>query len=145
MSALFILTALSKYAAADASLTTLEVSEPQFTLSSSMLRQRFKDMVSCHFGNAGTALGDLAKSIGRIDFLFHDARHSRDDLIRDFGQVCEALVPGAFVLFDDIRWENPADAQRGANTYEGWEAVFAHPRVRRAVEINGDMGLLLMG
>jgi hypothetical protein len=50
---------------------------------------------------------------------------------------------GAVVLFDDIRWNVPKVA-RNLYTYEGWQAVVAYPRVRRAIEIDGSLGLLLM-
>ena len=143
MSAFFILAALNAYSAGGF-LATMEGFEPQFSLSSSMLKERFKESVSCHFGNTRSELPGLVKSLGRIDFLFHDAGHSRDDYTHDFNQVSEILVPGAVVLFDDIRWENPRFTHGEARTYDGWEAIIAHPRVRRAVEIDGTLGLLLM-
>ncbi len=144
MSALFILAALTAYAKSG-HLATVEGFEPMFSLGSSMLKRRYGETVSCHFGKTGSVLPELVKSLGRIDFMFHDCGHSREDYIRDFNQVSEILAPGAVVLFDDIRWEDPRFVKGEARTYEGWEAVVAHPRVRRAVEIDDMLGLLLMG
>lgn len=144
MSALFILAALTTYAKSG-HLATLEGFEPQFSLSSSLLKRRHGETVACHFGTTASALPQLVNSLGTIDFMFHDCGHSRDDYIRDFNQVSKILAPSAVVVFDDIRWENPRFVQGGARTYEGWQAVVGHPRVRRAVEIDDDVGLLLMG
>jgi predicted O-methyltransferase YrrM len=143
VSALFILSALKAFAQCG-HLTTLEGLEPQFSLGSSMLKKRYGEMASCRFGTAGTVLPELVKSLGGIDFMFHDCGHSREDYIRDFHQVIEILVPGAVVLFDDIRWENPRTSGGQARTYEGWRQVIAHPRVGRAVEIDDMLGLLLI-
>jgi predicted O-methyltransferase YrrM len=101
-------------------------------------------MVSCHFGLTQDALPDLARSLKQIDFLFHDAGHSRDEYIRDFNAVVGILSPGSVVLIDDIRWEDPRFSARQAETYRGWREVVGHARVRRAVEIDGNLGLLLL-
>ena len=143
MSALFILAALKAYAKSG-HLTTVEGWEPQFSLGSAMLKRLHGEMVSCHFGTTGKVLPELVKSLGRIDFMFHDAGHSREDYIGDFNQVSEILSPGAVVLFDDIRWEDPTMYEGQARTYEGWKEVVSHPRVKRAVEIDDALGLLLL-
>jgi predicted O-methyltransferase YrrM len=142
MSALFILAGLKAYARSGL-LATVEGWDQLFSLSSAMLKQRYGEMVSCHLGSTSSVLPQLVQSLGRIDFMFHDAGHSREDYINDFKQVVESLAPGAVVLFDDIRWNVPKVA-RNLHTYEGWQAVVAHPRVRRAIEIDGSLGLLLM-
>jgi predicted O-methyltransferase YrrM len=143
MSALFILAALKAFAEGG-SLATVEGYEQSYALSSAMLKKNYGEMVSCTLGLTGAVLPDLLKSLGNIDFLFHDAGHSREDYIDDFTKVVDFLAPGAVVLIDDIRW---ADARVGApdpRTYEGWQAICAHPRVRRAVEIDEAIGLLLI-
>ena len=144
MSALFILGALKSYANSG-SLATVEGMEPQFSLSSSMLKRQHGEVVSCHFGHTDQVLPELVKSLGSIDFMFHDAGHTREDYVRDFNLVCEALTPGAVVLFDDIRWEASARMCQGdPRPYEGWKEVIAHGRVRRAVEVDGSLGLFLV-
>ena len=45
---------------------------------------------------------NLAKTIGPIDFMFHDAAHTGDDYIRDFSLIVDTLAPGAVLLVDDI-------------------------------------------
>jgi predicted O-methyltransferase YrrM len=72
-----------------------------------MLKERYGDMVSCHFGMTQDALPDLAGSLGQIDLLFHDAGHSRVEYLRDFNAVVGILSPSSVVLIDDIRWEDP--------------------------------------
>lgn len=78
--------------------------------------------------------------------MFHDAGHSHEAYVNDFSQVSQALVPGAVVLFDDIRWEDERWELRSkpGNTYAGWKEVVSHSRVSYAVEIDGDLGLLLL-
>ena len=145
MSALFILAALTAYAKSG-HLATVEGDEFLFSISSSLLKQRYGEAVACHFGQTESILPALVKSLGTIDFMFHDCGHSRDQYIHDFSQVSEILAPGAVVLFDDIRWEHACfPSKGGARTHEGWQAVVGHHRVRRAVEIDDDLGLLLIG
>jgi predicted O-methyltransferase YrrM len=145
MSALFILAALTAYAKSGR-LVTVESNESHFLTSSSLLKQRYGEAVACHFGETGSILPAIVKSLGTIDFMFHDCGHSRDQYIHDFNHVSEILAPGAVVLFDDIRWEHAwFPSKGGAHTYEGWQAVVGHHRVRRAVEIDDDLGLLLIG
>jgi predicted O-methyltransferase YrrM len=93
MSALFILAALTA-SAKPGHLATVEGFEPMFSLGSSMLKRRYEEMVSCHFGKTSSVLPELVKSLGRIDFMFHDCGHSREDYIRDFNQLSEILAPG---------------------------------------------------
>jgi predicted O-methyltransferase YrrM len=144
MSALFILGALKSYAKSGY-LATVEGMEPQFSLGSSMLKGRYGEAVSCHFGDTEKVIPELVKTLGKIDFLFHDAGHSREDYIRDFALVSGALAPGAVVLFDDIRWYPSARTFEGdPRSYEGWKEVIAHSRVRRAVEVDGLFGLFLV-
>ena len=64
-SALFILAALRLYFKSG-HLTTLEASEPQFSIASALLKDRYADMVSCHFGLTGNLL-PLASGIGQVD------------------------------------------------------------------------------
>jgi predicted O-methyltransferase YrrM len=143
MSALFILAALKAFVQCG-SLATVEGWEPLHSLSSSMLKQNYGEMVSCTLGSTTVVLPELLKSLGKIDFLFHDAGHSREDYINDFSKVVDFLAPGAVVLFDDIRWEDARVGAPAPRTYEGWQAVYAHPRVRHAVEIDDVIGLLLI-
>jgi predicted O-methyltransferase YrrM len=147
MSALFILEAL-KTRGKDTHLTTLEAFEPQFSISSKTLKSRYGNQVSCEFGLSQEALPMIVKSLERVDFLFHDAGHSREDYVRDFHTVLPILAPGAVVLIDDIRWDDPRFSGENPCCYEGWVEILNHPRVRRAVEItdsNGSMGLLQLG
>jgi predicted O-methyltransferase YrrM len=146
MSALFILAALKHYSPSG-HLNTLEGAEPQFSIASSTLKHRYGDMVSCHFGLTSALLPELVRLIGPIDFMFHDAGHSYKDYVSDFNQVSQNLVPGAIVLFDDIRWEDErwvSGPTTAANTYAGWKAVVNHARVSQAIEIDGNLGLLLL-
>lgn len=143
VSALFMLAAL-KAAGRAGHLATVEGWEPQFSLSSSLLTTRWGNAVSCHFGKTEDVLPALVASLGRLDFVFHDAGHTRDDYVRDFAAVEPALAPGAVLLIDDIRWDDPRFSAGKSRAYEGWLEVVAHPRVRRAVEIGETIGLLLM-
>ena len=86
----------------------------------------------------------VVKSMGSIDFMFHDGGHYKENYIRDFSAACTALVPGSVVLFDDIRYESRLFRETPHHTYEGWMEVVAHPRVKMAVEVSGELGLLLL-
>jgi predicted O-methyltransferase YrrM len=123
-------------------LTTIEGSNPQFELARDHLTKAYGAGIACHFGFAQKLLPELARATAPIDFVFHDAGHSREDYVNDFGAIVGALAPGSVVLIDDIRWEDARFFQGVANTYGGWREVVAHPRVRQAIEIDGAMGLL---
>ena len=144
MSALFILEAIRNNLETG-HLRTVEGWDLLYSLSSSMLKERYSDMVSCHFGNNQDELPKLAKTAGPFDFMFHDDGHSRDDYVRDFNAMKDNFSPGAVVLFDDIRWEDLRITKgRPARCYEGWMEVCADTKVRRAVEIDYNLGLLLL-
>jgi predicted O-methyltransferase YrrM len=144
MSALFTLEAIRNNLQTG-HLITVEGWDPLYSLSSSMLKKRYGEMVSCHFGNIQDELPKLAKTAGPFDFMFHDAGHTREDYIRDFNAVKDALSPGAVVLIDDIRWEDLRISKgRPGRCYEGWMEVCADTKVRRAVEIDHNLGLLLL-
>jgi predicted O-methyltransferase YrrM len=143
VSSLFILEAL-KARGAQGHLTTIEGAESTFSVTSKILETRYGDQVSCHFGWVQKVLPKIVKSLEGLDFLFHDAGHSREDYVRDFHTVLPAMAPGAMVLIDDIRWEDPRFFTGNPHCYKGWMKVVHHPRVRQAVEISGVMGLLLL-
>jgi predicted O-methyltransferase YrrM len=134
MSALFILEALRN--SKTGHLITLEGWEALYSLSSTMLKERYGGMVSCELGKTQDELPRLAKTAAPIDFLFHDAGHLGEDYIRDFNAVIDSFAAGAVILIDDIRYQN--------QSYDGWVTVCADPRVQRAAEIDYNLGLLLL-
>lgn len=147
MSALFMLEALAAQGP-DTRLTTVEGSELQYALSSELLSHHYGDKVFCAHGWTSQILPGLTKSLDRVDFLFHDAGHSRQDYNRDFNAVLPVLAPGAVVLIDDIRWHDPRFYKGNPRCYAGWREIANHPRARRAIEIGdggSSMGLLLLG
>ena len=123
-------------------LTTVEANNPQFEMARDHLTKAYGDAVTCHFGYTQKLLPELARGGVPIDFIFHDAGHSRDDYVNDFGAIIGALAPGSVVLIDDIRWEDARFFQGAAKTYGGWREVVAHPQVSQAIEIDGAMGLV---
>ncbi len=78
MSALFIIEALRSNGNTG-HLITLEGYEPQYSLSSSMLKEGYVDMASCHFGKTQDELSRLARTASPINFMFHEAGHPRND------------------------------------------------------------------
>ncbi len=143
MSALFILEALDSLGKSG-HLTTIEGLDLQFSLASKMLNTKYSDRVSCHLGMTQEILPKLVKSIGNIDFMFHDAGHTKEDYIRDFTNVLPILLPGSVIVFDDIRWYNPRLFAKSPRCYEGWMEIIAHPRVVWAIEIDKKIGLALL-
>lgn len=144
MSALFMLEAL-KARGEDTHLTTVEGSQLQHLTASQMLKTRYGNQVSCEYGWTGQVLPQIIKSIPPVNFLFHDAGHSRKDYVSDFHTLLPVLVPGAVVLIDDINWNDPRFYSGNPECYKGWREVISHTRVRWAVEIDNSMGLFLMG
>jgi predicted O-methyltransferase YrrM len=142
MSALFILEAL-RSAGRTGHLTTLDGFELAQSLSSSMLKERYGDIILCQLGNTQESLPQLAKTVAPIDFLFHDAGHSREDYTRDFDAVRDSFAEGGAVLVDDIRGNGPGFGG-GTGCYEGWKQVCADARVCRAAEVDHTLGMLLL-
>lgn len=143
LSALFISGGLQT-AGTGGHLTTLEAGEPQFSLASMMLKTNCADSVTCIHGSTQDHLANVVKTLSGLDFVFHDASHTREDYIADFSTFVGSLRRGATVLFDDINWDDRRFVTNPPRTYEGWLQIVSHPRVKRAVEINGVMGLLLV-
>jgi predicted O-methyltransferase YrrM len=143
MSAIFILEALKLYSKSG-HLTTVEEVEPLFLLSSSMLKRRYDDAATCCLGRTEAVLPEVKAPVGGIDFVFHDAGHSREDFVRDFDQVRPLLSTGALVLIDDIRWKDPRFYHGDPRAYQGWREIVAFPGVTQAVEIDGGIGMILV-
>ena len=143
MSAMFILEVLSKQGA-HTHLTTVEGSELQYKIASERLEGRYPGRVACEYGWSSAVLPHLGKSLEPVDFMFHDAGHSRKDYVGDFHAALPVLAPGAVVLFDDINWNDPRFAANNPQCRKGWLEVASHPKVRWADEIGQEMGLVLL-
>jgi predicted O-methyltransferase YrrM len=125
-------------------LTTVERFDPQYSLAKERLHQQYGDSVSCHKGNVQDVLPDILKSMAKIGFVFHDASHTKEDYIRDFDLMEPYLASGGVVLIDDIRWGDPRFVSGDPKPYEGWLAIVGHHRVVKALEINNELGFVLL-
>jgi predicted O-methyltransferase YrrM len=143
MSSLFVLSTLQTNGQ-DGHLVTIEGYEPVFSLAAPVLNDAFGKMVSCHRGWIQELLPSVLKSLDHIDFFFHDADHSGEAYLSAFTLVEPHLAPGAAVCFDDIRWEDSRVLDGPSRTYDGWREIVRHDRVQQAVEIDGNLGLLLL-
>jgi predicted O-methyltransferase YrrM len=140
MSSLFVLSQLASNRG-EGKLTTVELFEPQFGIASSLLRERYEDHVDCRKIEIGEGLPGLAGSLGAIDFAFHDSEHTGESYVRDFQMLEPHMAPGGVILFDDIRWTHP-EVQDTMGCYAGWQQIITHDRVRRAIEIDDNLGML---
>jgi len=140
MSSLFLLSQLAS-SRVEGKLTTVEFFEPQFGIASSLLSEHYGDRVDCRKFDIEEGLPELAGSLGGIDFVFHDADHTGESYIRDFQTLEAHMAPGSVFVFDDIRWVHP-EVQDSMGCYAGWQQVSAHDRVRRAIEIDDNLGML---
>ena len=68
MSALFVLYAL-RANGEEAHLTTVEGWEPQFSIASGVLKERFGDMVCCRFGRTEEILPSVVESMGETSIF----------------------------------------------------------------------------
>jgi tetratricopeptide (TPR) repeat protein/predicted O-methyltransferase YrrM len=144
MSGLFILDAM-KFNGEDYHLATLEGQDPQFTLASKLLKSLYgDDRVSCYFGWTEEKVPEMVKNLSNMDFMFHDAGHSKKHYVNDFNAIVPILAPGAIVIIDDITWDDRRFCDEDPKTYEGWLEVANHPRVIEAVEVDYGLGLLLL-
>jgi predicted O-methyltransferase YrrM len=143
MSAMFML-GMQPYVDWKIQLTTVEGWEPLFTSAKQRLKERYHEAIACHFGWTQNVLPELMSTLGPIDLMYHDAGHTREDYVRDFGAVVNSLSPGSVIVIDDIRWEDTRFGGDQTHTYRGWLDVIAHPRIRHAVEVDGAMGVALL-
>jgi len=143
MSALFMLEALET-AGPDAHLTTVEHSADIVRKASALIHSHFDGRATCIHGKTEEVVPDLARTMTGVDLMFHDAGHSGEAYVRDFTAAEPFLAPGAMVLFDDIRWFDRTLVSADPRCYDGWMEVTRHPRVRRAGEIDGYMGAVLL-
>jgi len=122
-------------------LTTVEGFSPQKELSSEFLSRVFGANVRIVHGLKADVLPIIASGTETFDFFFHDAGHVGDAYVDDFIQLEPVFRPGAFVVYDDIRYHQTHTKSR-RTCYEGWLAVSQHPRVRCARELSLNMGIL---
>jgi len=125
-------------------LYTLEGFEPQAGLCRELLSRELEEHVHCTFGKTDVALRPLAETAGDIHLAFHDAGHTYDDYVNDFNKIVDRMAAGSVLMLDDIRWNDPRYVTGNARTYEGWQTVVSHPRVKRAVEIDRAIGMALL-
>ena len=128
------------------SFDTIDGFEPMCSLSKEKLTNLFGKLVTCNKGLIQTELPKILKTKKHIDFVFHDAGHSRESYINDFNMMEPHLSSGAVIIFDDLRWEDIHNrfSVKPPQTYEGWKEILKHKRVKRAVEINDSIGLILI-
>ncbi len=128
---LFILGALATIGD-DGHITTIEFSEPAATIGPQMIHRRYGDKADCHKGRTEDVMPKLLAGGATFDFVFHDNGHTGERYVRDFAAMEPGLLPGAIVIFDDIRWDMPVFTKGvPPRCYEGWQEIVAHPRVAR--------------
>jgi predicted O-methyltransferase YrrM len=144
ISSLFMASALKNLAAETRKLVTIEGFEPQSTLSSTMLRREFGDLIQCEFGLANVALPRMAATLSDIELFFHDAGHTYDDYVNDVGTILPKMASGSILLLDDIYWDDARFTTGPSRAHEGWMAVVNNPRVTAAAEIDHEIGIALI-
>lgn len=135
MSALYLCSELPD----DGRVVTIEVSEPQLTVSKQLLQD--EPRVSQLAGPSQDQAGAVGQLLSTVDFVCHDGAHSRAAYVADFNAYLPLMPAGAVWFLDDIRWHDPRVSD-DADTYAGWRQIAGHPRVRRALELSGQYGLL---
>ena len=143
LSALFMLEALET-AGPEAHFTTVEANPEFHRKASALIHSLYDGRATCINGTAEEVVPQLARTMSRVDLLLHSCANHGTDFVRDFVAAERFLAPGSVVLFDGIRWYEPSQASNGTKCYDGWIEVTRHPRVRRAGEIDGHMGAVLL-
>jgi predicted O-methyltransferase YrrM len=136
MSAMFLLLALQ----GRGKLWTVEMCEPQYSLSRKLLTRQFNN-VSCAQGAVQESLPAIFKKAGPVEFVFHDAGHSKKSFVEDFESL--SLKSDSLVIFDDIYWYDPRFCPTDPQCHQGWMEVVNSDRVRAAVEVDGKAGIVL--
>lgn len=136
MSALFLATELPP----GGTVVTVEASHPQVDIAREVLNGQSQVQVIEGFSH--DVVDQVAVAVPQASLLFHDGAHSAEAYVRDFTDYLPLLAPGAVVLFDDIRWDDPRWQQGESDTYAGWQQLVRHEAVRSAYELDGELGLL---
>lgn len=144
MSATFMMLAMERFGSLG-HFSTIEQSEPQYSMAKAVLTDRFNDHVNCVQGYSEDCLPTVCKSAPEFGMVFHDGGHSRDCYIGDFKNMVDHLQEGAIVIIDDIRWFDPRFVDEDPGCYEGWREIVADERVRLAVDVDDSMGIALIG
>jgi predicted O-methyltransferase YrrM len=144
MSAYFILQALESYSA-NGNLWTIEANDLVYEKSKSILGQRFGERVSCIHGFSNDRLPEITRHVNRIDFYFHDGGHVFENIVGNFELVKPFLKKSSVLLIDDIRWWDRTMRKEDPRCYPAWERIYQDPMVRCAIEVNGTLGMALIG
>ncbi|MEA2348359.1 MAG: hypothetical protein QOG62_2146 [Thermoleophilaceae bacterium] len=139
MASVFLSSALGP----DNGVVTVEISWPQVDVARRVLAEAGCDNVQLIAGAASGTVEEVKAVVSQADLMFHDAEHSAAAYVDDFAAFEPVLAPGALVIYDDIAWSNPRTPSSDL-PYEGWLKVASHARVRRAVELDGEFGMLLL-
>ncbi len=127
-----------------AGLKSSKCGERLVTLEASPYRQRIAKHLHAvvHLQNIDYVLGLFLDTLpivlqktALIDFAFIDGHHQKKPTLAYFDAIHQYCVPGAIIIFDDIRW---SDGMR-----EAWRALQQDRRLSAVIDLNS-MGITVV-
>lgn len=85
------------------SLTTIELSEERFNFAQKLFAETGNDFIHSINGDVEEVLTENLSG-EKFDFVFVDANHKGEALIKYFSILCNLATDNAVIIFDDINW-----------------------------------------
>lgn len=133
----------------DLRVVTIELNEPQASKAKEVLSARYGESISCMKGRSDDLIPVLRKEGMTFDFLFNDGAHNGDAYVRTFHETADLLQPGSAMLIDDIKWDAGANRWKTSEAskrtcYEGWLEIARDRRTSLALELDSNIGMIIL-
>jgi predicted O-methyltransferase YrrM len=78
-------------------------------------------------GDIDATLDEVLAEMKTLDFVYFDANHKYDAVMRYFSSCLAHINPGAIFVFDDIYWSNGME--------KAWNEIKNHPSVSSTIDL----------
>ena len=117
----------------DMKIITMEGDAEIVKYSTTMFKNQDFKNIQTILGNIDNKLEHTVNYIEKIDFVFIDANHTYDALIKYYNQIAPKLSENSIVVIDDINWSEEMN--------EAWQIIIKNDAIRISIDVF-QMGIL---
>ena len=113
--------------APESQIYTIEGCSNLASIAESSFKKANINNVSQNIGNFKNILPDLLMKLGKIDFLFLDGDHRKENTIEYFDQCINYIGSNSIFILDDIHWSKSME--------NAWQQIIKHPGVKISIDL----------